>query len=222
LDQPKTARLDRDLRADTTPRRPGGHLGLIGAFDHTVAKEVTLGGVSLVFQAELRRRWRSWLTIALLVSVVGGFVLAAAAAGRRTESAFPRFVAAHGFDVVVYANEPHPSIAKLPGVAFVTQLTSPYNGQPTCPCTRPINPSSFDVVSGTGRVPFRLVSGHLPDPSAPDQVLASFTLEKDYGVRLGTVIHVPFYASSQLAAISCVNFPGVVPGRNKPQRREER
>ena len=42
-----------------------------------------MGAVMLVFQAELRRRWRSWLAIALLISVVGGLVLAAAAAGRR-------------------------------------------------------------------------------------------------------------------------------------------
>jgi FtsX-like permease family len=168
----------------------------------------------LVFQAELRRRWRSWLAIAVLIGVVGGFVLAAAAASRRTESAFPRFVGAHGFDVVVYANELKPSIAKLPGVASVTQLGTPYNGQPTCSCTRPINPSNFDVVSATGRVPFKLVSGHLPNPSAADQVLASFTLEQEYGVRLGTVIHVPFYASSQLSAIN--NASGPVPNPTGP------
>ena len=138
---------------------------------------------------------------AVLVSVVAGFVLAAAAAGRRTESAFPRFVGAYGFDVVVYANEPQPRVAKLAEVTDV-QLTSPYNGQPTCACTRPINPSNLDIVSATGRPSFRLVSGHLPDPSAPDQVLASFTLKQDYGVRLGTVIHVPLFASSQLSAIN--------------------
>jgi hypothetical protein len=167
-----------------------------------VAEEVTVAGVWLVLQAESRRRWRSWLTIAVLVSVVAGFVLAAAAAGRRTESAFPRFVAAHGFDVVVYANEPQPRVAKLPGVTSVAQLTSPYNDQPTCACTHPINPSNLDIVSATGRAPFHLVSGRLPDPSAPDQVLASFTLEQDHGVRLGTVIHVPLFASSQLSAIN--------------------
>ena len=193
------------------PGQLGGHLGRGGSMGNTGVEEVTLGGIWLIFRAELRRRWRSWVAIALLISVVGGFMLAAAAAGRRTESAFPRFVAAHGFDVVVYANEPRPNIAKLPGVASVTQLASPYNGQPTCHCTRPINPSNFDVVSVTGRVPFKLVSGHLPDPSAPDQVLASFTLEQDYGVRLGTVIHVPFYASSQLSAINNASGSGPNP-----------
>ncbi len=173
-----------------------------------------MDAVWLAFRVELRRRWRSWLVIALLVSIVGGFVLAAAAAGRRTESAFPRFVTAHGFDVVVYANEPQPGIAKLPGVAFVTELTSPYNGQPTCHCTRPINPSQLDVVSATGRVPFKLVSGRMPDPTAPDQVLASFTLEQDYGVRLGTVIRLPLYASSQLSAIN--NAAGAGPNPEGP------
>jgi hypothetical protein len=163
-----------------------------------------LGAVRLAFRAELRRRWRSWLAISILISVVGGLVLAAGAAGRRTESAFPRFVAAHGFDAFVYAGQPEPKIAKLPNVASVTTLVAPDNGQPTCDCTHPINPSDLTVgvVSPGGESPFKLVSGHLPDPSSPDQVLASFILQQDDGVQLGTVIHVPFYAASQFAAVS--------------------
>jgi hypothetical protein len=74
------------------------------------AEEDLLGAVSLVFRAELRRRWQSWLPVAVLISVAGGLAMAAAAAGRRTESAFPRFVAAHGFDAVVYATKPVPKI----------------------------------------------------------------------------------------------------------------
>ena len=70
-----------------------------------------MGAVRLVFHAELRRRWRSCLAIAILISVVAGFVLAATAGGRRTASAFQRFVAAHGFDAVVYASRP---VSKLP------------------------------------------------------------------------------------------------------------
>jgi hypothetical protein len=140
--------------------------------------------------------------------------LAAAAAGRRTASAFPHFAATRGFDVVVYANEAQPNITKLSGVASVTQLESPYNGQPVCHCTHRINPSNLDVVAATGAMRFNLTSGHLPDPSARDQVLASFTLEQDYGVRLGTVIHVPFYASSQLSALT--NAAGAGPNPQGP------
>jgi hypothetical protein len=138
-----------------------------------------LGAVRLAFRAQFRDRWRSWLTIAILISVVGGVVLAAAAAGRRTESAFPRLVDAHGFDAFAFATQPIPKIGKLPQFTSVTQAVAPDNGQPTCACTHPINPNDFGifVVSPNGISPVQLVSGRMPDPAAPDQVLASFTLQ---------------------------------------------
>jgi len=136
-------------------------------------------------------------------------VLAATAAGRRTESAFPRFVAAHGFDVIVYDNRPEAKIATLPEVASATELAFAINGQPTCNCTHPINGTdlSVGVVSSKGEPPFKLVSGRLPDQSAPDQVLASFTLQQDDGVQPGTVIHVPLYAASQASALNTGALP---------------
>jgi FtsX-like permease family len=160
-----------------------------------------VGAVGLVFNAGLRRRWRSWLAIALLISVVGGLVLAAAAAGRRTENAFPHFVATHGFDSIVYATIPVPALAHLPGVASARELVLPDTGNPTCDCAHAINGNDFAVavVPGRGTMPFTLVSGQLPDPSKPDQVLASSTLQQDDGVHVGSVIHVPFEAPSQSA-----------------------
>ncbi len=160
-----------------------------------------MGAVRLLFHTELRRRWQSWLAVALLISVVAGLVLAATAAGRRTDSAFPRFVAAHGFDAVVYATRPVPQVAHLPGVASATELVSADSGNPTCDCTHTINENEFGVVvtPARGRSLFTLVSGRLPDPADPDQILASFTLQQDDGVQVGTVIHVPFEAPSQSA-----------------------
>jgi hypothetical protein len=156
----------------------------------------------MVFLAQLRHRWRSWLAIAFLISIVGGVIMATVAAGRRTESAFPAFVAAHGFDSEIYATQPVPEIARLPGVSTVTDAFGPDNGQPTCACAHPLNPSYFGVLvlPTKGRPAFNLVSGRLPEPSNPHEVLASYTLQKDEGVRLGTVFHVPFYASSQASA----------------------
>ena len=81
--------------------------------------------------------------MAVLISIVGGLVLAAAAAGRRTENAFPTFVASHGFDVVVYTTEPVPKLAALPEVSSATVLVGPDNGQPSCRCTHPIDPTDF-------------------------------------------------------------------------------
>src|ERR1700733_1878670 len=128
--------------------------------------------------------------------------MAAAAAGRRTESAIPTFVAGHGFDAEVYAIQPSPKIPPLPEVSAATVGFGPDNGQPTCACRHPLNPSYFGVLvlPTKGRPAFNLVSGRLPDPTNPYEVVASYTLQQDEGVHLGSVIHVPFYAPSQLSA----------------------
>ncbi len=172
--------------------------------------------VWMVFLARLRHRWRSWLAIAFLISLVGGVVMAAMAAGQRTDSAIPRFVAAHGFDAEVYSILPAPGISRLPGVTSATAVIGPDNGPPKCTCTHPIDQSNFGVAAlGTGgRSLFLLVSGRLPDPSNPREVLASFTLQHDEGVQLGTVIRVPFYGRSQTSAVN--NASGASPPPTGP------
>ena len=149
--------------------------------------------------AQLRHRWRSWLAITILIGLVGGVVMAAAAAGRRTDAAIPRFVAAHGFDAEVYSILPAPGIARLPGVASATPVIDPDNGPPKCACTHPIDLSNFGVAAlkTGGTAVFHLVSGRLPDPSNPHEVVASYTLQHDEGVELGSIISVPFYGRSQ-------------------------
>ena len=97
-------------------------------------------------------------------------------------------------------------------MASVTELILPDAGNPRCDCAHQIDGDDFAVavVSGRGGSPFTLVSGQLPDPSKPDQVLASATLQQDYGVRVGSVIHVPFEAPSQAADYNNPNT-GYVP-----------
>ena len=171
-----------------------------------------MGAVRLVFGAELRRRWRSWLILVVLIAVVAGLVLAAAAAGRRTATAFPRFVASHGYDVYIYNQKPVPGLSRLPGVSSVTAIDNPASGHPSCTCTtRAINPSNFyinELSPDALRRVVKLVDGQMPDESSPYDVLASFTLQQDYGVHIGSVIQVPLYASSQLSALrSGANVP---------------
>ncbi len=139
----------------------------------------------------------------MLIALVGGFVLAATSAGRRTDSAFSGFLAAHGIDAVAYATQPVPKLATLPEVASATRIGAPASGQPRCSCGQQINGADFgvDVVPPKARAYSKLLSGHWPDPSSADQVLASTTLQHDYHVNIGTVITVPFYAPSQLQAV---------------------
>jgi hypothetical protein len=162
-------------------------------------QEVALAVVRLLFRAELRQRWRSWLLLALLVALMGGLVLAGVAAGRRTDAAFPAYLRVHGFDAIVYSAKPQPTLAGLPDVASVTTVVSPAASAPTCSCTHNIGESGFNLYDmSSDELPrlAKLVAGRMPDPSAPEQVLASFTMEQD-GVRIGTVMKVPMYSPAQ-------------------------
>jgi ABC-type lipoprotein release transport system permease subunit len=158
--------------------------------------------VWLVLVAGFRRQWRSWVLLGLLVAVASGFVLASTAAGRRTDAAFPRYVASHGYDAIVYTVKPLPK--RLPGVAQLTPVQMPFYDQPLCSCHRQINEGSFSVrevpAASLGRVA-KLVAGRMPDPSSPVEALASFTLQRDYDVRLGTVITLPMAGASQREAV---------------------
>ncbi len=57
----------------------------------------------MVLRGRFRQYWKSWLALSVLVALAGGFVLASAAAGRRTAAALPGFTARHGYDVIVYS-----------------------------------------------------------------------------------------------------------------------
>ena len=91
--------------------------------------------VWLILAAGFRRQWKSWLLLSVLIAVASGFVLASAAAGRRTDSAFPRYVASHGYDAIVYTVQPLPQLGRLPEVAQVTPVQMPFSARPDAPAT---------------------------------------------------------------------------------------
>jgi len=51
-----------------------------------------MGAVWLRLRADLRHQWRVWLALAVLLGVIGGIALTAAAGARRTDTAYPRFL----------------------------------------------------------------------------------------------------------------------------------
>ena len=160
--------------------------------------------LTMLLRASFRLRWRSWVSLCLLIALASGLVLAATAAGRRSDSVFTRYEAAHGYDAFLYAIKPIPKIATLPVVATSTLVGLPTSGTPTCACSRPINFDDFGVFEVPPRQLSHMVkleSGRMPDQSDPYQVLASFTLAQDDGVHVGTVIRIPFVAPSQRSAV---------------------
>jgi FtsX-like permease family len=160
--------------------------------------------VTMLLRAGVRQRWRSWLASAFLVALVGGLVLAGVATARATETAFPRYLSAHGYDAFFYSAGVRPGVAALPDVASATLVRSPASGPPTCDCTRSVNVNDFalnELSSQDLPQMVKLVSGRMPDQSDPDEVLASFTLQRDAGVQVGTVVHVRLASSTQRQAV---------------------
>lgn len=160
--------------------------------------------LSFLLRTSARHRWRSWLLLGLLIALVSGLVLAAATAGRRTSSAFPQYEAAHGYDGFLYGISPIPKISTLSEVTSAQLVQLPEGGSPTCSCSRPINNNNFSLFEAAPQNlshMVKLVSGSMPDQSDPNQVLASFTLQRDDGVHIGTVIRVPLFAASQRKAV---------------------
>ena len=96
--------------------------------------------VALVLRVRLRQHWKSWLALAALVALVGGFVMAAAVTGRRTAAALPDFTARHGYDALVYSGQPLPGLARFPQVARVTPVLAPFASRAAaCPAASQID-----------------------------------------------------------------------------------
>jgi FtsX-like permease family len=154
----------------------------------------------MLLRAEFGHRWRSWVYLALLVTLVSGLVLAGMAAGRRTASAFPRYLAAYGADAEVFSFKPIPAVASLPEVEESASVLIPANGPPACRGCRLLANQNFGVVGLApqdlaGQV--KLLSGRMPDQSNPAEVLASFTMQRDLGIRLGSHIRIRFASARQ-------------------------
>jgi ABC-type lipoprotein release transport system permease subunit len=163
-----------------------------------------MGAVRLVFGARWRGHWRAWLLLALLVALVSGLVMAATAAGRRTDQAFPRYLARHGYDTILYTVTPRPRLRQVPEVTAAVPVALPFDGPASCTChSRLVTGNAFTVrevpPAELSRVA-KLVAGRMPDQAAAGEALASFTLARDARVRVGTRIRLPLYAPSQRAA----------------------
>jgi hypothetical protein len=150
--------------------------------------------VVMLARARLGRHWKSWLVLAALVALVGGFVMAAAATGRRTAAAFPSFAARHGYDAVVYSGHPLPELDRIPQVASALAAQAPFTVNGRCAsCRKPLDPGNFSVFGvPPASLPrmVKLLSGRMPDQSDPHEGLASYTLARDNGAHLGSVFKI--------------------------------
>jgi len=150
---------------------------------------------TVAYLLQTQRAWlRSWLGLALLLAVVGGGVLAVGAGARRTDTAYPRFLASSdvsdvfvGTNSAVAPNDPHnplPAIGRLPEVQsaamadfLLLTVVTPGGFQLDVNSVTPIAVVDPDFARSLDR--FKVLQGRLADPGRADEVTVSFPLADD-------------------------------------------
>ena len=76
-----------------------------------------------VFRARMRRRWRAWVALALLIGLFAAAVTALAAGARRTDSAYPRLLTwSRAPDLMFYTADSESATFASPSVADIERL----------------------------------------------------------------------------------------------------
>jgi ABC-type lipoprotein release transport system permease subunit len=153
-----------------------------------------VGAAWVFLRAELRRRWRAWLGVALLAGAFAGVVMAAVAGARRTDSAYPRLLAwSKAPDMLVvsgysaaFAPLPRAALARLPEVTDVAYVRSVGLRAPEGITL--LAPEDDRVPGGFWKR--KIVAGRLVDPGRADEVDVSFLLAQARHLKPGDTLPV--------------------------------
>lgn len=177
------------------------------------------------FRSTLARRWGGYLTIVVLVGLLGGVAMGAIAAARRTQAAFPLYLASTNPSNLALPTaswqpgQPNSTGSSLMGarlvahVPLVTREANAYNlnAQPLGANGLPIPPppgaadlgistlNNFGSLDGEYGVVDRAtaVAGRLPDPARADEIALSPTAAQQLNVEVGDSMRIGFYANAQ-------------------------
>jgi hypothetical protein len=157
-----------------------------------------LSGIGLLARADLRARWRATLGLVLLVGLVSGAAMTAAAGARRTDSAYPRFLDRYGlFDADVNVGtgggDPHTDqvfheIARLP-LVDATSRSSVFFASLTAGGHTVSFPDLLAVAphegpqAGAERA--KVLEGRMPAPHATDEAVANYAIAERLGLEVG-------------------------------------
>jgi hypothetical protein len=171
------------------------------------------------FRRTLRRRWGGYLALTLLLGLVGGLAMGSVAAARRTQTAFPAYLAStdpsdltvltglngvagsRGYDPAVIAK-----IAALPQVRHVATYlglnaavlrpgTAP--GQAQTSGTQGLSGSLDGEFFTTDKV--TIVAGRMADPASAGEAVMDAKVMPP-GVHVGTVAPLGFFTNAQVPA----------------------
>ena len=154
--------------------------------------------IGVVFRAELLRRWASWLALSLLVALIGGTVLAGVSAARKTSTAFSGFSQKYGYDAEIFStSQDFSKIDKLPYVSRATTETLYANGNGAADGQFVPNEdlSVLSLPTSNLSTTIKLTSGRLP--TGLHDAIVGFSMQQQFGLRIGSIVTVPFYSAAQ-------------------------
>lgn len=164
------------------------------------------------FAATFGRRWAGYLSIVLLIGLLGGLALGSVAGARRTESSFPTFLASTNPSDLDVITGPVPVgvFARLPRVARVERATFFTNavllGKNGVPSKRRSAAHAYAVGSVDGlyfnQDRATVVQGRMANPKRADEAVMSAEGARLLGAHVGETVRVGFYTDAQ------TNLPG--------------
>ena len=173
------------------------------------------------FRATFRHESGTYLTIALLLGLIGGLAMGSLAAARRTQSSYASLLnSTNPSQIIVATAIANPAIgngqgydpaivreiAQLPHVTAVAS-GSGINAEPLNSAGAPIATSAVPVEAGTsqgsvGGEYFRIdrlaiSAGRLADPASVDEFVTSPAVAAAFGFHVGEIVPMGFYTNSQ-------------------------
>lgn len=165
-----------------------------------------MGAAWLTLRTDVRRRWRSMLGMVLLIGLVSGVVLVAAAGARRTSTAYPRLLrwaSAAQLDLVPGQARAgltgtgqtgyYRAVRRLPQVASMSpvDLLGMAIQVPHGPADSNVNTTgSLDPAVGLTADRVKVLAGRRYDPADPDAVMIDQRMAALAHVRPGGILRV--------------------------------
>jgi hypothetical protein len=159
------------------------------------------------FRATLGRRSGGYLSVILLIGLVGGLSMGAVAGARRTESSFPTYLASTNPSDLDVITGPLPvsRFDRLPGVKRVETATFFTNAVLLGPNGAPIRSAGAAKAYALGSTDglyfnqdrVTVVDGRMANPKRADQAVLTAPAARDLGVHLGETVRVGLYTAAQ-------------------------
>ena len=185
------------------------------------------------FRATFRERWAGYLTLVVLIGLVGGVAMAAVAGARRTQSSFPTYLASTNpsdlgmfteFGPITntgYSEKVNAAVARVPyveravdvvGFDGTLQVLGHHHGTGVPGEAPPALEGSTGADAeyfSSDRV--TVLRGRMADPAQADEIVMSAGAAAQFGLHIGSTLPVAFFTDFQANQPNFSGYP-----RDKP------